>query len=325
MHSTRAVVTALKAVVEKMQEKQGAVGQVASVVKRASQRLSQRTSNMLAAMTLSSTVHVGVAGPVGAGKTSFATTLEIAGSKVVPCLSQGIRDMFDTYLVREEGEELDNDGTALTPYEERVVLAGSEDHELVLCDTPGMRDVGIESDKFAGYLAADQRGELQKKADEWTGRAIPTPDVVFLVFDGYDLSTKDDRGALDILEPYAAFMDKVRTKLSKPNLPFLIVVTNVDKITGPKEAAKATLKTRITSALAGEDVPDIHFVQNYTRDELQGFSEIIKDVSNPRLGQREKLKARDAYEEMIRSCTDRSSRHLGVARLALVAVLKAHE
>jgi hypothetical protein len=307
VHSTRAVVTALKAVVEKMQEKQGAVGQVASVVKRASQRLSQRTSNMLAAMTLSSTVHVGVAGPVGAGKTSFATTLEIAGSKVVPCLNQGIRDMFDTYLVREESAKHQNDGTALTPYEERVVLAGSEDHELVLCDTPGMRDVGIESDKFAGYLDADQRGELQKKADEWTGRAIPTPDVVFLVFDGYDLSTKDDRGALDILEPYAAFMDKVH------------------KITGPKEAAKATLKTRITSALAGEDVPDIHFVQNYTRDELQGFSEIIKDVSNPRLGQREKLKARDAYEEMIRSCTDRSSHHLGVARLALVAVLKAHE
>ena len=56
----------------------------------------------------------------------------------------------------------------------------------------------------------------QRRPELATGRAAPTPDVVFLVFDGENLSNMTDRNAALLLKPYAEFMGKVRTALKKP-------------------------------------------------------------------------------------------------------------
>jgi hypothetical protein len=78
-----------------------------------------------------------------------------------------------------------------------------------------------------------------------------------------------DEIAARMLKPYAAFMGKVRAALNKPRLPFLVVVTKTDKIDAKKaEGARTQVELRISTALAG-DVPDAHFVHNFTRTELQ--------------------------------------------------------
>ena len=88
--------------------------------------------------------------------------------------------------------------------------------QLVLCDMKGLRNVTKEGDEFAAYLADDQRSILHRGFELATGRAAPTPDVVFLVFDGENLSNMTDRNAALLLKPYAEFMGKVRTALKKP-------------------------------------------------------------------------------------------------------------
>lgn len=309
----------LREVVEARLKNQGATGQIASAVKRASQRLSRRVSETLAAMTLSSSVRVGVVGPVGAGKTSFATTLEIAANRLVPCLDEQVDKMFRSYTIRQEGvQKLKNDGTKRRPYEERTVLGDADGHELVICDTRGIRDLAEESEEFAGYLADDQRWELQKKADEWTGRSTPTPDVVFLVFDGQQLCEEGEE-AVGALRTYKDFMATVRQRLAKPHLPFLMIVTKMDLVVDDV-AASAAIEDRVGSAFAG-DVPEVHFVQNYTRTELVNFSELIENVDAPDSNAREKLKRRQEYDRQVAACVERSSNHLLVARCALNAVI----
>ena len=81
--------------------------------------------------------------------------------------------------------------------------------QIVLCDMKGLKNVTKEGDEFAAYLADDQRSILHRGFELATGRAAPTPDVEFLVFDGDKLSSMTDRNAALLLEPYAAFMGKV--------------------------------------------------------------------------------------------------------------------
>jgi hypothetical protein len=78
---------------------------------------------------------------------------------------------------------------------------------------------------------------------------------VFLVFDGEKLSSMTDKGAVDLLKPYAGFMGKVRAALKKPRLPFLVVVTKMDKVQAADTKAR-------------DDELDVHFVRYYTREEL---------------------------------------------------------
>jgi hypothetical protein len=286
-------------------------------------------------MTLSSSLRVGIAGPVGAGKTSLATTLEIALNRIVPCWSEGIQEMFERYAVRVDGSKWVTDGTLMKPYEERPVLGDDDGRQLVLCDMPGIRDPVGEADEFAGHLADERRTEdrsfladlgfaLQKKADRFTGRGAQTPDVVLLVFDGEKLSNMPDEKADDLLKPYAAFMGKVRAALNKPRLPFLVVVTKTDKIDAKKaEGARAQVERRISTALAG-DVPDVHFVHNFTLTELhKEFTEIKNRASTAGMLFHKKVAARDKYDKMIDGCVKRTSAHLYLARCTLNAVLKA--
>ena len=199
------------------------------------------------------------------------------------------------------------------------MLGDADGHELVICDTRGIRDLSKESEKFAGYLADDQRWELQKKADEWTGRSTPTPDVVFLVFDGQQLSEEPERDVVDNLKVFKTFMTAVRQRLAKPHLPFLVIVTKMDLV-ADGVAASAAIEHRVALAFAG-DVPEVHFVQNYTRTELVSFSELIERANAPDSSAREKLKRRQAYDRLVGACVERSSNHLFVARCALNAVL----
>jgi hypothetical protein len=74
-HTVGTVKIALKNVVDKRRDRQGAPGVLAKGAKRVSQRISGAFSEAFAAMTLSSFVRVGIAGHVGAGKTSLATML----------------------------------------------------------------------------------------------------------------------------------------------------------------------------------------------------------------------------------------------------------
>ena len=171
---------------------------------------------------------------------------------------------------------------------------------------------------------ADLGFALQKKADAYTGRGAQTPDVVFLVFDGEKLSNMPDKEAARLLEPYAAFMGKVRAALNKPRLPFLVVVTKTDKIDAKKaEGARAQVELRISTALAG-DVPDVHFVHNFTRTELQEeFTEIKNRASTAGMLTVDKVAARQEYDKMIDGCVKRTSAHLYLARCTLNAVLDA--
>ncbi len=89
-----------------------------------------------------------------------------------------------------------------------------------------------------------------------TGRAAPTPDVVFLVFDGQELSSMTDKGAVDLLKPYAAFMGKVRETLKKPRLPFLIVATMMDKVQAADTKARDRKVARRISV--ADDELDVH-------------------------------------------------------------------
>jgi pantothenate kinase len=79
--STAAVRSALVELLEDRQERQQIA---ASALKRLSQGLSKRMSGATASRNLSNTVRVGIAGPVGAGKTSLATSLAIALERLVP-------------------------------------------------------------------------------------------------------------------------------------------------------------------------------------------------------------------------------------------------
>ena len=79
--STTAVRSALAELLENRQERQQGA---ASVLKRASLSVSKRVSGAIASKTLSNSVRVGIAGPVGAGKTSLATSLAIALERLVP-------------------------------------------------------------------------------------------------------------------------------------------------------------------------------------------------------------------------------------------------
>ena len=148
-----------------------------------------------------------------------------------------------------------------------------------------------------------------------------------LVFDGNELSNMPDKEAARLLEPYAAFMGKVRAALNKPRLPFLVVVTKTDKIDAKKaEGARAQVELRISTALAG-DVPDISFVHNFTRTELQDeFPEITNRASTAGMSTVDKVAkvaARKEYDKMIHGCVKRTSAHLVLARRTLNAVLSA--
>ena len=326
--TVNSVLNVLREVTESRVESQGLMGKIASVAKRGSQRLSRRVSETLGAMTLSSSVRIGVVGPVGAGKTSFATTLEIAANRIIPCLNEPVKDIFDSYTIRREGVQRDlKDGTISTkkdPYEERTVLSDDEGRQLLIYDTQGIRDLGTEAERFADYLADDKRDDLQKKADEWTGRLTPTPDMVFIVFDAQELGEGEEGKIVKSLKDYHAFMSTVRQKLNKPHLPFLIVVTKIDLVKKKDLAnAKKTIERRITMAFASnvsEDVPDLHFVKNYTRSELGDKFQLIQSLRDQNLKTRDKKLFRKEYNEWIESCKERNSDHLHVARCALKAV-----
>ncbi len=75
-------------------------------------------SGAIASKTLFNSVRVGIAGPVGAGKTSLATSRAIALERLVPYWSKEIRGMFDNYKVRTEEIKRKNDGTTATPDKE---------------------------------------------------------------------------------------------------------------------------------------------------------------------------------------------------------------
>ncbi len=321
--TVNSVLNVLREVTESRVESQGLMGKIASVAKRGSQRLSRRVSETLGAMTLSSSVRIGVVGPVGAGKTSFATTLEIAANRIIPCLNEPVKDMFDSYIIRREGvQRKKNDGTRRRPYEERAVLNDDEGRQLVICDTRGIQDIAEESGEFANYLADDKRGELQKKADEWTGRLTPTPDVVFMVFDAQELIGEREREILVSLEPYKNFISVVRQKLNKPHLPFLIVVTKIDLV-NDFAVTQNTIEHRIARAFTSsvsDDVPEVHFVHNYIRSELEEKYELIQRLQGKDLKAREQVELRGEYDEWIESCRQRNSDHLHVARCALNAV-----
>jgi deoxyadenosine/deoxycytidine kinase len=55
-------------------------------------------SGAIASRALSNTLRVGIAGPVGAGKTSLATSLAIALERLVPYWGEEIAGMFDIYI-----------------------------------------------------------------------------------------------------------------------------------------------------------------------------------------------------------------------------------
>ena len=62
--------------------------------------------------------------------------------------------------------------------------------QLVRRDRPGSRDAGGGARAFAGHFADERQthdrglgSALEQKADAYTGRGAPTPDVVFLVLD----------------------------------------------------------------------------------------------------------------------------------------------
>jgi hypothetical protein len=186
-HTVGAVKIALKNVVDKRRDLQGAPGMLAKGAMRVSERISGALGEASAsagrsvrrsqpAMTLSSSVRVGIAGPVGAGETSLATTLEIALNRIVPCWSEGVQEMFKRYAVRVDGSKKVTDGSLMKPYEERAVLGDDDGRQLVLCDMPGIRDAVKVADEFAGHLADERRTKdrslvadfgfaLQKKAD----------------------------------------------------------------------------------------------------------------------------------------------------------------
>jgi hypothetical protein len=137
-----------------------------------------------------------------------------------------------------------------------------------------------------------------------------------------------DKEAARLLEPYAAFMGKVRAALNKPLLPFLVVVTKTDKIDAKKaEGARAQVELRISTALAGDvpdDVPDVLFVHNFTRTELQEeFPKIKNRASTAGMSAVDKAAARKEYDEMIHGCVKRTTDHLYLALLCLSGLLRA--
>jgi hypothetical protein len=127
--------------------------------------------------------------------------MAIVLERLVPYWSEEITGIFDSYRVRKEESERKNDGTTATPYKERVVLGADGEGQLVLCDMKGLKNVTKEGDEFAAYLADDQRSILHRGFELATDRAAPTPDVVFLVFDGENLSSMTDRKAALLLKP----------------------------------------------------------------------------------------------------------------------------
>jgi hypothetical protein len=98
-----------------------------------------------------------------------------------------------------------------------------------------------------------------------------------------------------------------------------MIVTKMDLV-ADVVAASAAIEDRVGLAFAG-DVPEVHFVQNYTRTELVNFSELIENVDAPDSNAREKLKRRQEYDRQMAACVERSSNHLFVARCALNAVI----
>jgi GTP-binding protein EngB required for normal cell division len=151
------------------------------------------------------------------------------------------------------------------------------ENQLVLCDMKGLKNVTKEGDEFAAYLANDQRSILHGGFELATGRAAPAPDVVFLVFDGEKLSSMTDEEAEKLLEPYAGFMGKVRAALKKPRLPFLIVVTKMDKVQAADTEATRQQVVRCISAALPDDELDVHFVRNYTRKELEVNRKVVAE------------------------------------------------
>jgi hypothetical protein len=113
--STAAVRSALVEVLKYRQERQQGA---AITLKRVSLSVSKRVSGAIASWTLSNVLRVGIAGPVGAGKTSLATSLAIALERLVPYWSSEITGIFDNYRVRTEEIKRKNDGTTATPYKE---------------------------------------------------------------------------------------------------------------------------------------------------------------------------------------------------------------
>jgi hypothetical protein len=317
--STTAVRSALAELLENRQERQQGD---ASALKRVSLSVSKRVSGAIASKTLSNSVRVGIAGPVGAGKTSLATSLAIVLERLVPYWSEEITGMFDSYRVRKEESERKNDGTTATPYKERVVFGADGEGQLVLCDMKGLKNVTKEGDEFAAYLADDQRSILHRGFELATGRAAPTPDVVFLVFDGENLSNMTDRNAALLLKPYAEFMGKVRTALKKPRLPFLIVVTKMDKVqAADTKATRQKVERRISVALPDDEL-DVHFVRNYTREELDHNTKAVEEASKADKPHKVAETKRN-YEAVINTCRGRISELLDVVLGALSAVSRA--
>ena len=87
-----------KLLANRQERQQGA----ASALKRGSQSVSKRLSGAITSRTLSITLRVGIAGPVGASKTSLPTSLAIALERLVPCWIEEITDMFDSCSARKE-------------------------------------------------------------------------------------------------------------------------------------------------------------------------------------------------------------------------------
>ena len=131
-----------------------------------------------------------------------------------------------------------------------------------------------------------------------------------------------DENAVKLLEPYAEFMGKVRAALKKPRLPFLIVVTKMDKVqAADTKATRRDVVRRISAALQDDEL-DVHFVRNYTREELDRNKKVREEASKANKPHKV-AEAIRKYETVINTCQDRNSELLGVVLGALSAVSRA--
>jgi GTP-binding protein EngB required for normal cell division len=89
----------------------------------------------------------------------------------------------------------------------------------------------------------------------------------------------------------------VRAALNKPRLPFLVVVTKMDKVHAADTKAKRQDIARRISAAFSDDKLDVHLVRNYTREELDHNTEAVEEASKADKPQKvvEQLRSRDQH------------------------------
>ena len=90
----------------------------------------------------------------------------------------------------------------------------------------------------------------------------------------------------------------MRAALKKPRLPFLVVVTKMDKVhAADTKAKRQDIARRISAAFLPDDKLDVHLVRNYTREELDHNTEAVEEASKADKPQKvvEQLRSRDQH------------------------------